>query len=104
MNIIEKIDKLRKERGWSINKLALEACLTQSTVQNLFLRKNSNPSFATLNAICDALNITLAEFFNDDKQVIYLSENEKLLIDNYRQLNKNCQKSLFELIQNIKES
>ena len=29
MDVIEKIDRLRKERGWSVNYLAMEAMLTQ---------------------------------------------------------------------------
>lgn len=29
MEVLEKIEKLRKERGWSINNLAMEALLTQ---------------------------------------------------------------------------
>ena len=35
MEVLEKIEKLRKERGWSINNLAMEALLTQSTLNNL---------------------------------------------------------------------
>ena len=36
MEVLEKIEKLRKERGWSINNLAMEALLTQSTLNNLY--------------------------------------------------------------------
>lgn len=39
MEVLEKIEKLRKERGWSINNLAMEALLTQSTLNNLYARK-----------------------------------------------------------------
>lgn len=70
MDVIEKIDRLRKERGWSVNGLAMEAMLTQSTVNNLFSRKNE-PKLSTLRAICDAFHITLAEFFQEND-----SENE----------------------------
>lgn len=35
MDVIGKIDILRRERGWSINYLATEAMLTQSTVNNI---------------------------------------------------------------------
>lgn len=65
MTILEKIDRLRKERGWSINNLAMEAGLTQSTLNNLYAR-NAEPKISTLRAICGAFGITLADFFADD--------------------------------------
>ncbi|MBQ6727956.1 MAG: helix-turn-helix transcriptional regulator [Clostridia bacterium] len=65
MDILEKIDVLRKERGWSINYLAMEAGLTQSTVNNLYSRK-TEPKLSTLRAICGAFNISLAEFFKEE--------------------------------------
>ena len=65
MTILEKIDKLRKARGWSINNLAMEAMLTQSTLNNLYARK-TDPKISTLQAICGAFGITLSEFFAED--------------------------------------
>ena len=65
MTIIEKIDKLREEHGWSVNYLAMEAMLTQSTLNNMYTRK-TEPKISTLRAICGAFNMTLAEFFADE--------------------------------------
>ena len=65
MDILERIDLLRKERGWSINNLAMEAGLTQSTVNNLYVRK-TEPKLSTLRAICGAFNISLTEFFKEE--------------------------------------
>lgn len=67
MEVLEKIEKLRKERGWSINNLAMEALLTQSTLNNLYARK-AEPKLSTLRAICNAFGISLAEFFADDAE------------------------------------
>lgn len=66
MDVIKKINDLRTERGWSVNNLAMEAMLTQSTVNNIFTRR-SEPKLSTLRAICSAFGITLAEFFSEDK-------------------------------------
>ena len=30
MEVLDRIDELRKQRGWSVNNLAMEAMLTQS--------------------------------------------------------------------------
>ena len=84
MNILERIDELRKERGWSVNYLAMEAELTQSTLNNLYIRK-TDPKISTLRAICDAFGITLAEFFREERdpdaeikrRVASLSSDEK---------------------------
>ena len=65
MDVLTKIDQLRKKRGWSINNLAMEAMLTQSTVQNLYVRK-TEPKLSTLRAICGAFGMTLSEFFADE--------------------------------------
>ncbi|MCD8041045.1 MAG: helix-turn-helix domain-containing protein [Clostridia bacterium] len=77
MEVLEKIDELRKERGWSVNNLAMEAMLTQSTLNNLYSRK-AEPKLSTLRAICGAFGITLSEFFaeieNPDKNADELSE------------------------------
>ena len=67
MLILEKIDALRRERGWSVNNLAMEAMLTQSTLNNLYMRK-AEPKISTLRAICGAFGITLAEFFAEDAE------------------------------------
>ena len=64
MTILEKIDKLRLERGWSVNNLAMEAMLTQSTLNNLYARK-AEPKLSTLRAICSAFGISLSEFFDE---------------------------------------
>lgn len=65
MDILEKINKLREERGWSINYLAMESELTQSTLNNLYNR-NTEPKISTLRSICNAFGITLSEFFKED--------------------------------------
>ena len=67
MNILDKIDALRKERGWSVNNLAMEAMLTQSTLNNLYTRK-TEPKLSTLRAICSPFEISLAEFFAEEEK------------------------------------
>jgi transcriptional regulator with XRE-family HTH domain len=62
MDILEHISTLRKERGWSDYRLAKEAGIPQSTLSNLYKRKNS-PTISTLEAICRAMGISLSQFF-----------------------------------------
>ncbi len=94
MEVLEKIEVLRKERGWSINYLAMESGLTQSTLNNLYSRK-SEPKISTLRAICGAFGITLSEFFSEE-------EGEDELIRRVRLLSNENKKALLQLVKNLK--
>ncbi|WP_198528800.1 helix-turn-helix domain-containing protein, partial [Kineothrix alysoides] len=61
MDIQGRIKQLMQERKWTDYKLAKQANLSESTITNIFKRNNS-PSFNTLEAICKACGITLAQF------------------------------------------
>jgi transcriptional regulator with XRE-family HTH domain len=64
--VSKKLLKLCKERNISVNKLATTCCLTQSTVQNIIECNSNNPKLLTIIRICDGLNISLKEFFDDE--------------------------------------
>ncbi len=64
--ISTKLLNICKNKNISVNKLASISCLTQSTVENLVNCNSKNPKLLTVVRICDGLNISLAEFFNDD--------------------------------------
>ena len=93
MQILEKIEALRKQKGWSINYLAMESGLTQSTLNNLYSR-NTEPKISTLRAICGAFGITLSEFFKE--------EDEDELIRSVRLLSKENKKILLQLVKKLK--
>ncbi len=97
MDIINKIKKLQEERGWSDYELAIQATLTQSTIASMKSR-HSAPKIETLQAICNAFNMTLSQFFSEDEQSVLLTKEEKLLIDNFRKLNPDKQKALIDLL------
>lgn len=63
--VSKKLIKICNERDMSINKLATTCCLTQSTVQNLVDCNSENPKLLTIVRICDGLDISLKEFFDD---------------------------------------
>ena len=101
MDVLKRIEQLRKEKGWSIYKLSLEAGLTQSTLTNMFARKTL-PSIATLSCICDAFGITLSTFFDEENSSLFLTEKEKDLIQNYRFLSEKEKTAVIELTKNLK--
>ena len=88
------IEKLRKEKGWSINYLAMESGLTQSTLNNLYSR-NTEPKISTLRAICGAFGITLSDFFKEE-------EREDELIRKVKTLSKENRQALLQIVKNLK--
>ena len=99
MSIIERIEKLRKERKWTVYELSMEAGITQSTLASM-LQRNTPPRIETLQAICEAFGITLAQFFLEDEEIEIVSAKEKELLAAYRKLPENKQKALLHLIEN----
>ena len=95
MDILARIDELRKERGWSINYLAMESELTQSTINNLYTR-HTEPKISTLRAICNAFGISLSEFFYE-----YHNPDEELIIY-VKTLSKENKQALLTLLKSIK--
>lgn len=100
MTILEKIDKLRIERGWSVNYLAMEAMLTQSTLNNLYMR-NAEPKISTLRAVCNAFGITLAEFFADEVTT-EKNDTDSELMHKIATLNQAQKDALLVLLKSIK--
>lgn len=63
--ITKRICDLCDERGITPNKLANMAGLPSATIRCIFYGKSKNPGTRTLLDICEALKITLYDFFND---------------------------------------
>ena len=97
MDINKKIETLRFQRGWSTYELAQEAGITQSTLTSIMKRGNP-PKIETLQSICEAFGITLAQFFLEDEQTEALSKNEKELVTLYRKMTESKKQALLDLL------
>ena len=64
--ITQRILNLCKERKISPNKLSSMAGIPSATIRCIFYGRSKNPGVRTLLDICQALEITLYDFFNDD--------------------------------------
>ena len=89
MDLIDKIDKMRVERGWSFYKLSEESGLSQQTFTQ-WVSKKATPSINALKCVCNAFGITLAEFFAE-KPLIEPTEELYLLYNNWCKLSKDEQ-------------
>lgn len=57
---------LCKKNNITINKLATICGITQSTLNNIVGGRNKGTTVSTIQKICDGLEITITEFFNDE--------------------------------------
>ena len=97
-DIVKKLNKMRVERNLSVYKLAYLSGLNQSTLANTFSR-GLVPSVANLEAICEAMGVTLAQFFTESKEDFKLTENERRMLINYRRLPEDVRNIMGELIE-----
>lgn len=84
-NIAVRIDELIGRKKWTKYKLAKEARIAQKTLYNIF-EKDSIPQITTVSQICEALDISLSEFFDlaGSYRDSHLTEEERQFIEGYR--------------------
>ncbi len=62
----ERILALCRQRNISINRLGILSGVTQSTLNNIISGRNNSATVATIQKLCDGLEITITEFFSDN--------------------------------------
>jgi len=97
MDIFRKIDKLRIARGWSFYKLSQETGLAQQTFTQWM--NGTMPSIPALKCVCDAFEISLAEFFSDENTITSTPDTIEL-IEGYKLLTKSEKQSVLAIIKN----
>lgn len=97
MNTHDRLHQLLRERGWTEYKLAKECGLGQSTIGNLY-RRNTVPSLSTLETICGAFGITLAQFFAEG-EMVELTPELKLLFDCWVNLTPPQKEAAIQMLQ-----
>ncbi|WP_422446618.1 helix-turn-helix domain-containing protein [Thermoanaerobacterium sp. DL9XJH110] len=100
MDIGERIKQIRISKNMQSNELA-----NKVGISNVYLSYIEHgvktPTIDTLRKICDALGITLAEFFRDTDNTFPMEYQE--LVENAKTLSPKQLKILNEIIKLIKE-
>ena len=99
MDAQKRIRELMEERNWTDYRLAKEANLSHSTVTNMFNRNNA-PTRPTLEAVCRAFGITLAQFFAEGEEA-KLTEEQQKLFSKWSTLTDRQKQILLELMDAI---
>jgi transcriptional regulator with XRE-family HTH domain len=83
--VLNRIRYLLEYNHWSIYKLAKVSNMSYSSLNNIFVRQTC-PSIATLEKICNGFGISLSEFFDYKKNPLRqesLSEEQQELLITY---------------------
>lgn len=96
MNVAERITYFREKKGITVNKLANLAGISQSHLREIELGQR-NPTVETLSYFCDALGISLEEFFREEE-----SEIDPCLSTAAKKLTDEQQQKLAEFINSVK--
>ena len=95
-----RIKHLMEERDWTYYRLAKESNLSHSTVTNMFNRNNA-PTLPTLEAVCKAFGITLAQFFTE-RNSPELTEEQRVLFAKWSTLKDEQKQALLALIDTMR--
>lgn len=101
MEINERIYYWRNLKQMSVYKLSKLSGVSENHIRSLESGKKQ-PTIKTLQALTDSLNISLSEFFNtDNRDVTYLSDGEKRILESYRRLPKDKADILIEFYERM---
>lgn len=64
--VAKRILNLCEEHNISVNALAALSGVSPSTIYSMLNEKSKNPGVVSLKKICDGLDISIRDFFNDD--------------------------------------
>lgn len=64
--IVLRIQNICNNRNMKYNELATRSGVTPSTVYSMMDSRRKDLSVITLKKLCDGLDITISEFFNDE--------------------------------------
>lgn len=62
--IIKRLTDLCEQRNMTINKLATQSGITQSTVENIMKGKTTNPKLKTLHKLALGLDMTVSQLLD----------------------------------------
>ena len=96
MDTHSRLRQLMAERGWTAYRLAKESGLSESTLANIF-KRNTVPSIGTLESVCSAFGISLAQFFAES-EMVELTPELKELFNNWVSLTPEQKQAALQMI------
>lgn len=100
IDILDRIVKQRKYRNWTEYQLAQKSGLLQSTISSWY-NKKMLPSLQSLEKICNAFDMTMAQFLAEDDKLAEITPDQKKLLDKWEKLSPRQKQAFLELMDSV---
>lgn len=92
---LEALKKMKKISGKTSKQISEETNIPKSTIDKLFAGQTKEPYLVSTRAIVHCMGFTLDDLYDFENSQSYTQE-EKAIINNYRNLNEKGKQKLFE--------
>lgn len=99
--VLDIITKYRMAHGWTEYELSVRAGLPQSTISSWY-RKKMTPSISSLEKICAAFDLTLAQFFAEEEAFSMLTADQNQLLEKWAILSAEQKQLVLQIIDHMK--
>lgn len=97
INVLERITQLRESRQWSEYELSKRSGVAQSTISSLY-RNNNLPTLMTLEAICNAFDMSVEQFLSPEMDTSDLTSGQKEWLAKYDTMGREEREAVSKMI------
>jgi len=95
----EKIQKLRKEKGLTLDELAERAVSSKSYIWELENKNPPRPSADKLSKIANALDVTLDYLLDNQELISEADATDEMFYRKYRKMNPEVKKKIRKMVE-----
>ena len=100
IDILGRITNHRISRNWTEYQLAQKSGIPQSTISSWY-RKKMLPTLSSLDKICHAFDMTMAQFLSETDSLAEITPDQKELLGKWELLTSTQKKAFLNLIDSI---
>ena len=100
IDILDRITSHRISRNWTEYQLAQKSGIPQSTISTWY-RKKMLPTLSSLDKICRAFDMTLAQFLSENDGLTEITPDQRELLDKWELLSPLQKKAFLDLMDSI---
>lgn len=100
VDVLNRITTQRLSRNWTEYQLSQKSGIPQSTISSWY-RKNMLPSLASLDKICHAFDMTMAQFLAESTYLTEITPDQQELLNKWELLSSTQKRAFLDLINSI---
>lgn len=101
MDLAKQFKALRIQKEFSVYRLSKESDVSENYIRSIEKGK-SQPSVFVLGKLLSSLGVTLPEFLNENREIMYPSDFERELVETVRQLSNEKAATILHLAKLMK--